>query len=137
MALLASALGVSPQELLTFFAQGQSRPGLGRKNKNTMKTKTNISGYILRSSAAAVLLLSVVVALSSASNPKSSTSQNNLAFGVNGQGNRPSGSAPSTHTPIGGGCLPNDYTITTGSGTIVPGTLDTRNHPHDGITLIA
>src|SRR5436309_1667612 len=116
---LASALGVSPQELLILFAQGQSRPGLGRKNKNTMKTKTNISGYILRSSAVALLFLCVVVALSSAINPKFPTSQNNTAFGVNGFG----------------AC--NDYTITTGTGTIVPGTTDTGNHFDDGITPIA
>ena len=66
MAPLTSALGVSPQELLTFFAQGQSRPGLVRKNKNTIKTKSKTSGYILRSSASALLFLCVVVGLSSA-----------------------------------------------------------------------
>src|SRR5438034_1935408 len=129
MAPLASALGVSPQELLILFAQGQSRPGLGRKNKNTMKTKTNISGYILRSSAAALLFLCVAFALSSASNPKFPTSQN-------GHESLPSGGATSMHTPMGG-CLPNDYTITPGSGTIVPGTTDTGNHCDDCVTLIA
>jgi hypothetical protein len=90
-----------------------------------MKTKGKISGYILRGSAAALLFLCVVVALSSAINPKSSTSQNNAAFGVNGHGNSPSD------------CMPNDYTITTGSGTIVPGTTDTGNHADQGITPIA
>src|SRR5439155_6282753 len=72
----------------------------------TMKTKTKISGYILRSSAAALLFLCIVVALFSASNAN-------------------------------GDCMPNDYTITTGSGTIVPGTTDTGNHCDDCITLIA
>ena len=90
-----------------------------------MKTKSKISGYILRSSAAALLVLCGVVALSRAINPKSSTSQNNAAFGVNGHGNSPSD------------CMPNDYTITTGSGTIVPGTTDTGNHCDDCITPIA
>ncbi|PYI45246.1 MAG: hypothetical protein DMF11_12920 [Verrucomicrobia bacterium] len=131
---LASALGVSPQELLILFAQGQSRPGLGRKNKNTMKTKTNISGYILRSSAAALLFLCVVVALSSATNPKLPTSQNNTAFGVNGHGTLPSGGVTPTPTPA---CIPNDYTITTGSGTIVPGIIDTGNHADEARTPIA
>src|SRR5205814_7917171 len=91
MAPLASSLGVSPQELLIFFAQGQSRPGLGRKNENTMKTKTKISGYILRSSAAALLLFCGIVALSSASNPKFPTSQN-------GHGSLPSGGRSEEHT---------------------------------------
>src|SRR5207248_4256084 len=99
---------ISLRTKITSFAQGQPRPGLGRKNENTMKTKTKISGYILRSSAAALLLFCGIVALSSASNPKFPTSQN-------GHGSFPSGGGPSTHTPMGG-CLPNDYTITTGSG---------------------
>src|SRR5262249_12717476 len=90
-----------------------------------MKTNTKISGYILRTSAAALLLLCGVVALSSASNPKLPTSQNNSAFGVNARGSSPSD------------CMPNDYTITTGSGTIVPGTTDTGNHADDSITVIA
>ena len=34
-------------------------------------------------------------------------------------------------------CMPNDYTITTGSGTIVPGITDTGNHCDDCITPIA
>src|SRR5439155_11225433 len=136
MAPLASALGVSPQELLILFAQGQSRPGLGRKNKNTMKTKTNISGYILRSSAVALLFLCIVVALSSATNPKFPTSQNNTAFGVNGHGILPSGGVTPTPTPTAT-CMPNDYTITTDSGTIVPGVSDTGNHCDDCITPIA
>jgi hypothetical protein len=59
MAPLPSSLGVSPQELLILFAQGQSRPGLGRKNKNTMKTKPKISGYILRSAFYLLLLVAV------------------------------------------------------------------------------
>src|ERR1051326_3262723 len=90
-----------------------------------MKTKTKISGYILRSSAGALLLFCGVVALSSASNPKSPSSQNNIAVGVNGHGNSPSG------------CLSNDYAITTDIGTIVPGTDDTGNHCDDCITVIA
>jgi hypothetical protein len=124
MAPLPSSLGVSPQELLILFAQGQSRPGLGHTNEKTMKTKTKISGYILRSSAAALLFL-CVVGLSSAITPKFPTSQNNIAFGMNGHGSSPSD------------CTPNDYTITTGSGTIVPGTIDSGNHTDDGITFIA
>src|SRR5205085_332115 len=99
-----------------------------------MKTKTNISGYILRSSAAALLFLCVVVALSSATNPKLPTSQNNTAFGVNGHGTLPSGGVTPTPTPA---CIPNDYTITTGSGTIVPGIIDTGNHADEARTPIA
>ena len=54
-----------------------------------MKTKTKISGYILRGSAAALLLLCVVVALCSAFNlpndpPKVQTLQNNTTSGVSG-----------------------------------------------------
>jgi hypothetical protein len=136
MAPLPSSLGVSPQELLILFAQGQSRPGPGRNNENTMKTKTNISGYILCSGAAALLLLCGVVAVSSATNPKSPVSQNNIAFGVNGRGS-PSVWSGNTHVYVNGGCAPNDYTITTGTGTIVPGTDDTGSHCDDCVTLIA
>jgi N-acetylneuraminic acid mutarotase len=54
-----------------------------------VKTKSKISGYILRSTAAALLFLCVVVAISSAINlpnhpPKFPVPQNNTAFGVNG-----------------------------------------------------
>src|SRR5438094_4678942 len=35
------------------------------------------------------------------------------------------------------GCAPNDYTITTTAGTVVPGTLDTGNHCDDCTTNIA
>src|SRR5438094_2581525 len=96
-----------------------------------MKTKSQISGYILRSAAAMLLFSCVIVALSSAINApnkprKFPAPQNNTAFGVNGHGSRPSG-----------GCLPNDYTITTGTGTIVPGTNDAGNHCDDCITIIA
>src|SRR5438034_11064471 len=96
MAPLASSLGVSPQELLIFFAQGQSRPGLGRNNENTMKTKTKISGYILRSAAAMLLFSCVTVALSSAINapnkpPKFRAPQDSAAFGVNGRRSQPAG----------------------------------------------
>jgi hypothetical protein len=97
-----------------------------------MKTKSKISGYILCSSAAALLFLCGVVALSSAINPKSPTSQNNTAFGVNGHGSVPSGGVTPTPTPM---CM--DYTITATTGTIVPGTDDTGNHCDDCITLMA
>ena len=54
-----------------------------------MKTKSKISGYILRSSAIAVLFSCLVVGLSSAINvpnqpPKFPVPQNNTAFGLNG-----------------------------------------------------
>src|SRR5712692_7415857 len=101
-----------------------------------MKTKSKISGYILRSGAAALVFLCVVVALSSAINPKFSTSQNSTAFGVNGHGSAPSGAATPAPTSMDA-CMPNDYTITTGSGTIVPGITDTGNHCDDCITPIA
>jgi N-acetylneuraminic acid mutarotase len=57
-----------------------------------MKTKSEISGYILRRSAAALLFSCGVVALSSAINlpndpPKVATPQNDTAFGVNGHEN--------------------------------------------------
>jgi hypothetical protein len=105
-----------------------------------MKTKSQISGYILRSAAAMLLFSCVIVALSSAINapnkpPKFPTRQNNAAFGVNGHGSLPSGVATPTATPTAT-CAPNDYTITTGSGTIVPGTTDTGNHCDDCITII-
>jgi hypothetical protein len=55
----------------------------------SLKTKSKISGYILRSSAAAVLFSCVIVAVSSAINqpnypPKFRAPENNTAFGVNG-----------------------------------------------------
>jgi len=141
MAPLASSLGVSPQELLIFFAQGQSRPGLGRNNENTMKTKTKISGYILRSAAAMLLFWCVTVALSSAINapnkpPKFRAPQDSAAFGVNGHGS-PLLRDGNTHVYENGDCMPNDYTITTGSGIIVYGITDTGNHCDDCITAIA
>ena len=54
-----------------------------------MKTKSEISGYILRSSAAALLFSCMIVALSSAINvpnhpAKFAAPQNNTAFGLNG-----------------------------------------------------
>ena len=54
-----------------------------------MRTKSKISGYILRSSAAALLFSCVVVAISSAINlpnhpPKFPVPQNNTVFGLNG-----------------------------------------------------
>jgi hypothetical protein len=54
-----------------------------------VKTKSKISGYILRSSAIAVLFSCLVIGLSSAINlsnqpPKFPAPQNNTAFGVNG-----------------------------------------------------
>ena len=39
--------------------------------------------------------------------------------------------SPTPNCPVG------DYTITTGSGTIVPGTTDIGNHADDGMTTIA
>ena len=51
---------------LTIAGLGQSRPGLGRNNENTRKTKSQISGYILRSAAGLLLFSCVIVALSSA-----------------------------------------------------------------------
>src|SRR5437870_610798 len=106
-----------------------------------MKTKSQISGYILRSAAAMVLFSCVIVALSSAinapNNPtKFRTPQNNAAFGVNGRGSPPV-SGGNTHTYVNGDCMPNDYTITTGSATIVHGISDTDNHCDDCITPIA
>src|SRR5262249_45564165 len=103
---------------ITLFAQGQSRAGLGRRNVNT--TKSKISGYILRSSAAALFFLCVVVALSWAINPKLATLQNDAAFGVKGQGSPPARGA-SSHAYANDDCMPNDYTITTGSGIMVYG----------------
>jgi N-acetylneuraminic acid mutarotase len=55
----------------------------------TMKAKSKISAYILRSSAAALLFSCVIVAVSSAINlpnhpPKFPTPPNNTAFGLNG-----------------------------------------------------
>src|SRR6266404_7976909 len=91
---------------ITLFAQGQSRPGLGRNNENTMKTKSQISGYILRSAAAMLLFSCVIVALSSAINapnkpPKFPAPQNNAAFAVNGRGSPPSGGG-NTHVYTNG-----------------------------------
>src|SRR6266853_4056065 len=110
-------------------------------NKNTMKTKNKISGYILRNAAAMLLFSCVIVALSSAINapkktPKFPAPQNNAAFGVNGRGSPPVWGG-NTHAYANGDCMPNDYTITTGSSTIVHGTTDTGNHTDDGITPIA
>ena len=56
--------------------------------RTTMKTKSRISGYILRSSAAALLLSCMIVALSWAIDPpghppKLPVPQNNTVFGVN------------------------------------------------------
>ncbi len=121
---------------ITLFAQGQSRPGLGRRNVNTMKTKSKINGYILRNGAVALFFLCVVVALFSATNPKFATSPNNAAFGVNGRGSHPAGGGNS-HAYANDNCMPNDYTITTGSGIIVYGITDTGNHCDDCITAIA
>ena len=132
---LASSLGVSPQELLILFAQGPIATRLGRKKENTMKTKTKISGYILRSTAS-LLLLCAIVALCSASNPKSPKLQNNIVFDLNGHRSAPPAAATTTHMPTSG-CMPNDYTITTGSGTIVPGITDSGNHGDDLVTNIA
>src|SRR5216117_1938252 len=92
---------------LTIAGLSQSRPGLGRNNENTRKTKSKISGYILRSTAGLLLFSCVIVALSSA-----------IAY-------------------VNGDCMPNDYTITTGSGTMVHGISDTGNHCDDCITPIA
>src|SRR5262249_59777665 len=47
----------------------------------------------------------------------------------------PTATATATPTPTGT-CMPNDYTITTTTGTIVPGTTDTGNHCDDCITAI-
>src|SRR5438876_11333237 len=138
---LPSSLGVSPQELLILFAQGQSRPGLVRNNENTMKTKTKISGYILRSAAAMLLFSCVTVALSSAINapnkpPKFRAPQDSAAFGVNGHGS-PLLRGGNPHAYENGDCMPADYTFTTGSGIIVYGITDTGNHCDDCITAIA
>src|SRR5437870_3109703 len=100
-----------------------------------MKTKSKVSAYILRGSVPALFFSFVIVALSSAINPKFPTSKK-TAFGVNEHGSPPSGVATRTHTLMGA-CMPNDYTITTGSGTIVPGITDTGNHCDDCITPIA
>jgi hypothetical protein len=59
-----------------------------------MKTKSKISGHILRGSAVALFFLFVIVALSSAINvakypPKVPVSQNNTAFAVNGHKEAP------------------------------------------------
>ena len=66
-----------------------------------MKTKTKISGYILRSSAAALLFSCMIVALSSAIDipkhpAKFAAPQNNTAFGLNGQESASSVAAPAT-----------------------------------------
>src|SRR5438093_13606923 len=60
-----------------------------------MKTRSETSAYIVRSSAAALLLSCVVVALCSAINlpnhpPKGPTPDNNIAFGVNAHESVPS-----------------------------------------------
>jgi hypothetical protein len=109
--------------------------------KITMKTKSQISGYILRSAAALLLFSCVIVALSSAINapnktPKFPAPQNNAAFGVNGRGS-PSVWGGNTHAYANENCMPNDYTITTGSGIIVYGITDTGNHCDDCVTPIA
>lgn len=57
-----------------------------------MKTKSEISAYVLRCSAAAVLLSCVIVAFTTAINapnrsPKVSTPQNDSAFGVSAKEN--------------------------------------------------
>ncbi|HTD88047.1 MAG TPA: hypothetical protein VK850_15845, partial [Candidatus Binatia bacterium] len=101
-----------------------------------MKTKSKINGYILRNGAVALFFLCVVVALFSATNPKFATSPNNAAFGVNGRGSHPAGGGNS-HAYANDNCMPNDYTITTGSGFIVYGITDTGNHCDDCITAIA
>src|SRR5437667_9700517 len=100
-----------------------------------MQTTSKVSAYILRRSVPALFFSFVIVALSSAINPKFPTSKK-TAFGVNEHGSPPSGVATRTPTPMGA-CMPNDYSITTGSGTIVPGITDTGNHFDDGITTIA
>ena len=94
---------------ITLFAQSQSQPGLGRRNVNTLKTESKMSGYILRSGAAALFFLCVVVALSWAN----------------------------SHAYANDDCMPNDYTITTGSGILVHGITDTSNHCDDCVTPIA
>src|SRR5205807_5246724 len=106
-----------------------------------MKTKSQISGYILRSAAVMLLFSCVIVGLSSAINapnnpPKFPAPQNNTAFGVNKRESPPSGGG-NTHVYANGDCMPNDYTITTTTGTIVPGVTDTGNHCDDCITPIA
>src|SRR5260370_42191681 len=116
---------------------GQSRPGFDRNNENTIKTKSQISGYILRNAAAILLFSCVIVALSSAINapnkpPKFPAPQNNAAFGVNGRGS-PSVWGGNHHAYANDNCTPNDYTITSGSGIIVHGTTDTGNHCDDCI----
>src|SRR5690242_15824315 len=116
---------------ITLFAQAQSRPGLGRRNVNTMKTKSKINGYILRSGPAALFFLCVVVALSWATNPKVATSPNNAAFGGDGRESHPAGGG-NRHAYANDNCMPNDYTITAGSGFIVYGITDTGNHTDDG-----
>src|SRR5205814_4781006 len=121
---------------ITLFEQDQSRLGLGRRNVNTMKTKSKINGYILHSGATALSFLCVVVALFSATNPKFATSPNNAAFGVNGRGSHPARGGNS-HAYANDNCMPNDYTITTGSGFIVYGITDTGSRCDDCITPIA
>src|SRR6266536_1155826 len=64
-----------------------------------MKTRSQASAYVVRSSAAALLLSCAVVALCSAINlpnhpPKVSTPENNTAFGVNGHEGASSVTAP-------------------------------------------
>src|SRR5204863_1893376 len=46
-----------------------------------------------------------------------------------------SSTATATPTPTGT-CAPNDYTIATATGIIVPGTIDTGNHCDDCVTPI-
>ena len=58
-----------------------------------------------------------------------------IAFRVQGICPSPTPTPTATPTPTGT-CMPNDYTITTTTGTIVPGTVDTGNHCDDCITLI-
>src|SRR6266404_8891245 len=66
-----------------------------------MKTRSETSAYIVRSSAAALLLSCVVVALCSAINlpshpPKGPTPDHSTTFGVNAHESVPSMAAPAT-----------------------------------------
>jgi hypothetical protein len=59
------------------------------ERKRHMKTKSNLSGYVIRSAAAVLLFLCALVALASAINlpshlPKFPVPQNNTTFGANG-----------------------------------------------------
>jgi hypothetical protein len=88
-----------------------------------------------------LLFSCVIVALSSAisapkKTPKFTAPHNNTALGVNGQGS-PSLGGGNRHAYANDDCAPNDYTITTTTGTIVPGTTDTGNHCDDCIMPIA